>query len=144
MRPLWPSLWRNYERELMTYTITNYKSGKAVREAFTQGTKIEVFQPGGIFPDPKDGIVYLEGPHYPQPHKWYLSAEIKDGIIVRIRKWLRLSFTWLLSSMSWSSLLTCSWDSIGNWAIYNMIIIAKHVLTRTHEWLRLSGGPRSR
>jgi len=66
------------------YTFTNYKTKKAMREAFKAGGKIEVFQPGGFFPAKTDGQVTLEGPHYPEPHRWYASVEIKDSVITRI------------------------------------------------------------
>ena len=66
------------------YTFTNYKTKKAMREAFKAGKKIEVFQPGGFFPGKTDGQVTLEGPHYPEPHRWYASVEIKDSVITRI------------------------------------------------------------
>ena len=66
------------------YTFTNYKTKKAMREAFKAGKKIEVFQPGGFFPAKTDGKVTLEGPHYPEPHRWYASVEIKDSVITRI------------------------------------------------------------
>jgi len=55
-----------------------------MREAFKAGGKIEVFQPGGFFPAKTDGQVTLEGPHYPEPHRWYASVEIKDSVITRI------------------------------------------------------------
>ena len=66
------------------YTFTNYKTKKAMREAFKAGEKIEVFQSGGFFPAKTDGKVAIEGPHYPEPHKWYASVEIKDSVITRI------------------------------------------------------------
>ena len=66
------------------YTSKNYKTKKAMREAFKAGGKIEVFQPGGFFPGKTDGQVVLEGPHYPEPHRWYASVEIKDSVITRI------------------------------------------------------------
>ena len=71
------------------YTFTNYKTKKAMREAFEAGEKIAVYQPGqsvGFFPDyaNTDGRVAIEGPHYPEPHRWYASVEIKDSVITRI------------------------------------------------------------
>ena len=66
------------------YTFTNYKTKKAMREAFKAGKKIEVFQPSGFFPRKTDGQVTLEGPHYPEPHRWYASVEIKNSVITRI------------------------------------------------------------
>ncbi len=68
------------------YTNTNYPSGKAVKEAVKNGEKVGVYQHNDIFSAAGSGEVSLEGPHFPKPHKWYLRAEIKDFVIVRILK----------------------------------------------------------
>jgi len=52
------------------------------------GQQITVFQPNSDvtgFEAPKNGTVYLEGPHYPKPHTWYAEAELKDGVIVKVK-----------------------------------------------------------
>jgi hypothetical protein len=67
------------------YTFENFQSKKALKEAVSQGKRVEVYQPNGdIFGNtgPFNGTVYLEGPHYPKPHKWYASATVKDSVIV--------------------------------------------------------------
>jgi hypothetical protein len=64
------------------YTVQNFKTKKALKEAVAAGKQIETYQPGGMFEAPKNGMIALEGPHYPEPHRWYASAEIKNGIIV--------------------------------------------------------------
>jgi hypothetical protein len=63
------------------YTVINFKSKKALKEAVASGKQVETFQPGP-FPAKTDGPVALEGPHYPEPHRWYASAVVKDGIVV--------------------------------------------------------------
>ena len=70
-------------KELMTYTVFNYPSAAALKRDFTEGVRIEIKEPGP-FPAVKNGVVYLEGPHYPKPHKWYLSAVVTDGFITKI------------------------------------------------------------
>lgn len=65
------------------YTVTNFKSKKALKEAVASGQQVATFQPGGLFEEQRDGQVCLEGPHYPEPHRWYASAVIRDGIIVK-------------------------------------------------------------
>ncbi len=65
------------------YTMTNYRTKKALKEAVASGEQVETFQPGGIFPPKTDGSIALEGPHYPEPHRWYASATVKDGFIVK-------------------------------------------------------------
>ena len=66
------------------YTTTNYRTKKALKEDFKAGKQISVFQPGGIFPGKSNGRVCIEGPHYPEPHRWYCAVEIRDCIITRI------------------------------------------------------------
>lgn len=67
------------------YTVENYKTKKALKEAVSNGKRVKVYQPGGIFPGETNGIVYLEGPHYPMPHTWYAEATIKDSIIIKVK-----------------------------------------------------------
>lgn len=67
------------------YTEKNYKTKKELIADFKAGIKIRTYQPGGIFPGEKNGNICIEGPHYPQPHKWYASATIKDGIIISVK-----------------------------------------------------------
>jgi len=69
----------------MAYTGTNFKTKKALKEAFDRGDVIDVYQPGPFGPDVRDGNVALEGPHYPQPHKWYASAVVKNGVVVKLK-----------------------------------------------------------
>ena len=68
----------------MSYCERNFKTKKALKEAVAAGDKIGIFQPGlGIAP--RDGSATLEGPHYPQPHKWYAQVAMKDGYIVSVK-----------------------------------------------------------
>lgn len=67
------------------YTIRNFKTKKALKEAIAKGEKIGVYQPGQFGGNtPTDGKVTLEGPHFPAPHSWYASATLKDGYIVKV------------------------------------------------------------
>lgn len=68
------------------YTYENFTSKKALKEAVAAGKHIGVFQPGPFGGNvPENGTVYLEGPHYPKPHKWYAQATLKDGYIVKVK-----------------------------------------------------------
>ena len=69
----------------MTYVTKNFKTKKAVREAIEVGEKITCFEPGPFAEVPKNGVVYLEGPHYPEPHRWYGEGQMKDGFLVSIK-----------------------------------------------------------
>ena len=66
------------------YTSTNYQTKKAMRDAVKSGEIVTVYQSGGFYPGKADGRVSIEGPHYPQPHKWYASVEIKDSVITKV------------------------------------------------------------
>lgn len=70
----------------MAYTEFNYKTKKAVKEALKAGKVIRVYQPNGdLFGiGPLNGKVYLEGPHYPEPHRWYAQGEVINGILTKI------------------------------------------------------------
>ena len=72
----------------MTYVSPNFKTKKALKEAIAAGEQIEVFEPNAMSftpPIPENGTVYLEGPHYPQPHSWYAKGTIKDGKLVKVQ-----------------------------------------------------------
>ena len=69
----------------MAYTSTNFKTKKELKEAVASGKIITVYQPGPFGPDVRDGTVFLEGPHYPQPHKWYAQAEVKAGRVIKVK-----------------------------------------------------------
>jgi len=68
------------------YTDKNYRTKKQLNDAVTSGVAITVYQPGPFGGNvPSDGIVYLEGPHYPEPHRWYAEATLKDGYVVKVK-----------------------------------------------------------
>lgn len=72
----------------MSYVSPNFKTKKALKEALAVGKHIDVYNPGfgtSLGTIPTDGPVYLEGPHYPEPHKWYASGVMKDGKLVKVK-----------------------------------------------------------
>jgi hypothetical protein len=70
----------------MAYTVINFKTKKALKEAVKKGERVECYQPGpfglGVI---KEGTVTLEGPHYPKPHTWYASGVVKDGKLIAVK-----------------------------------------------------------
>lgn len=68
----------------MAYVNPNFQTKKALKEALDKGHPIEVFEPG-LGTVPADGKVFLEGPHYPQPHTWYAEGTMKGGKLVKVR-----------------------------------------------------------
>jgi hypothetical protein len=53
-------------------------------------TPIRIFQYNDIFGNPKaapdyTGTAALEGPHYPEAHRWYAEATLVNGIVVKVK-----------------------------------------------------------
>lgn len=88
----------------MSYTTTNFKTKKALKEAvvmyllsedkkkrdntYSDDTIIPIrcYNPGlGGDLSNFTGKVYLEGPHYPAAHSWYAEAELVDGKVVKVK-----------------------------------------------------------
>lgn len=69
----------------MAYTVENYRTKKALKEDLAAGKEIPVYQPGPFGPHVPDGSALLEGPHYPEPHRWYASATIRDGKVISVK-----------------------------------------------------------
>ena len=80
------------------YTTKNFKSKKARREAVAayhsispidgqrQGPAVRYYQPGPFGGnEPLNGAFCLEGPHYPEAHRWYARAQAQDGIIISVK-----------------------------------------------------------
>lgn len=74
----------------MSYTVINFKTKKALKEAVAKhkagdGYAIFCYNPG-LGPDLSNytGKVSLEGPHYPEPHRWYAQGEMVDGVLVKV------------------------------------------------------------
>lgn len=66
------------------YVSPNFKTKKALKEAVSKGEKVSVYSPG-LYPANKDGQEFVEGPHYPEPHRWYAQVTVKDGYIVSVK-----------------------------------------------------------
>lgn len=72
----------------MAYADVNFKTKSQLRAAVKGGQSITVYQPGGQFPLQvrPDGTVFIEGPWFPEPHRWYATATVDaDGRITRVR-----------------------------------------------------------
>ena len=73
------------------YTDRNFKTKKALKEAVANhqagtGPAVTYYQPGPFGGnEPTDGQFCCEGPHYPEPHKWYAGCTAKDGVIVKVK-----------------------------------------------------------
>ena len=67
------------------YCHTNFKTKKALKEAVAAGKKVRVFQPGPFNYVPLEGEISIEGPHYPEPHKWYAQATLVNGEVTKVK-----------------------------------------------------------
>lgn len=81
----------------MSYTVTNFKTKKALKEAvdyYNEKFLYHINKISGVMcynsclgPDLSNftGTVFLEGPHYPEPHRWYAQGEMKDGVLIKVK-----------------------------------------------------------
>ena len=68
----------------MAYLSPNFKSKAEVKRAVARGERIPVWQMNNIHDVTFEAgqTVYLEGPWYPQPHKWYAQAKLGDDLCI--------------------------------------------------------------
>ena len=71
----------------MAYITCNPRTKKQVKQELKDGKRLEVYQltPYGRMDVIDQEKVYLEGPHYPEPHRWYGVAKVKAGVIVSFK-----------------------------------------------------------
>lgn len=67
------------------YVNPNFKTKKALKFAIKNGMLVTVFQPGPFQDTCLNGRAAVEGPHYPEPHRWYASVEIEDGKVIKVK-----------------------------------------------------------
>ena len=83
------------------YTEKNFRSKKELKEAVAtynlrkslpedallpMARPVRYYQPGPFGGnEPKDGTFCCEGPHYPEPHRWYATCTAKDGVIIKVK-----------------------------------------------------------
>lgn len=68
------------------YTSINFKTKKALKEAVAEGIQVRYYQPGPFGGnEPMNGTISVEGPHYPEPHRWYAECKVEDGVIVSVK-----------------------------------------------------------
>ena len=66
------------------YLRPNLKSKAAYKRAIADGQTVTAYQPGIGPPPPTNGTVTFEGPHSPEPHRFYGKATIEDGKVVKV------------------------------------------------------------
>lgn len=66
------------------YVSINFKSKKALKEAVASGQRVTVFPPGlGIVN--QNGSNSIEGPWYPEPHRFYCIVICENGVVVKVK-----------------------------------------------------------
>ena len=71
------------------YAEGNPQTKRQLKEWIAEGRTVCAFLPNSDitgFTTQTDGTAVIEGPHYPQPHRWYAQVELEDGRIVRVIK----------------------------------------------------------
>lgn len=73
----------------MAYVSPNFPTKAALKRAVKAGDRVTVFQPNadvtGFDMPVHDGRVSVEGPHYPEPHRWYGTVEVNaDNVVTRV------------------------------------------------------------
>ena len=68
----------------MAYCTRNFKTKKEMKTAVANGEEVRVFQPGPFSHTLSDGEITIEGPHYPQPHRWYARVRIENKKITKV------------------------------------------------------------
>lgn len=66
------------------YVQGNPKTKKALVDAVNRGERLRAFQPGP-FDAQTEGWASVEGPHYPQAHRWYARVLLVNGIIEAVK-----------------------------------------------------------
>ena len=66
------------------YTIINFKTKKALKEAVSSGAKVTLFAPGIGWPK-EDGLEHVCGPHYPAAHTWYAEVTMENGFVTKVK-----------------------------------------------------------
>ena len=66
------------------YVSPNFKTKKALKEAVAAGKVVRVFSPGP-FPCNQNGTEAIEGPHYPEPHRWYATVTVEGGVVKSVK-----------------------------------------------------------
>lgn len=71
----------------MAYVSPNFKSKAEMKRAVAAGQSVTVFSNSAFVKDAdiQNGLVFVEGPHFPQPHKWYGNVQVKDGKVISVK-----------------------------------------------------------
>lgn len=69
------------------YVWPNFKSKKALKEAVKSGVRVTVFGVGLSSGPEGRTECFVEGPHYPEPHRWYAKVKTDgsaEGVVLGV------------------------------------------------------------
>lgn len=64
--------------------LTSPKVGKITSEPALNAVPVTLYAPG-LGELKRDGIEFVEEPHFPEPHRWYAQVKVVDGIVVEVK-----------------------------------------------------------
>jgi hypothetical protein len=81
----WQAAKVDYVPGAPTLTVGAVLVDKALADAPRPAPGVTYYQPGPFGGnEPRDGVAYFEGPHYPQAHKWYAKGTLANGVVVKV------------------------------------------------------------
>jgi hypothetical protein len=69
------------------YVDPNFKTKKALKDAVASGQQVILFS-NSVFPESTENRkgAAVEGPHFPEPHKWYAQVDTDEtGKVVKVK-----------------------------------------------------------
>ncbi len=67
------------------YVHGNPRTRKALVDMVKSGNPVKLFSPMmAIHEPPRNGDEFVEGPHYPEPHRWYAKVRIENGLVTKV------------------------------------------------------------
>lgn len=63
--------------------------GAIVANKVPPAPPVTIYQPNDMFGNPQakpdySGKACVEGPHYPEPHRWYATVTVENGEVVKV------------------------------------------------------------
>ena len=68
------------------YVDPNFKTKAALKRAVQAGEQVRIFQPGPWGGNEPANVERqaVEGPYYPEPHRWYALVQVEDGLVTKV------------------------------------------------------------
>jgi len=76
--------WLKLKKEFGVPSFNTMTIGAVMLSKTKEPPEVRVFQPG-LGTVPENGTIALEGPHYPEPHRWYATGYMENGSLVKVK-----------------------------------------------------------